>query len=72
MTVYAIDAQCAVTGNELAEYVKGRDDVPVFRFAVEIKTDELAELLLKVTSGSTWWGQPALLDGKPMVLLQDE
>jgi hypothetical protein len=71
LTVYAIDAQCAVTGDELADYVKERDDVPVFRFAAEIKPDELAELLLKGIKRFRLVGATRLLDGKPMIQLQD-
>ena len=44
-TVYAVDAQVAVTPDELTAHAKGRDDLPVFAFRSTIEPAAFLELL---------------------------
>lgn len=44
LTVYAVDASIASGADELAEYAKGHDKVPVFGFDATIEPAELLDL----------------------------
>jgi hypothetical protein len=71
LTVFAVDAQIAVTGQELATYARKNDRVPVFGFREPVQPSELAELLAQGIKRFSVVAATRLMKGKPMVLLED-
>lgn len=71
LTVYAVDAQIAVTGQELVEYARQNDRVPVFEFREPMQPSELAALLVQGMKRFDMVATTRSLEGKPMVLLRN-
>ena len=71
LTVYAVDAQIAAGGQGIADYAQQNDRVPVFEFSEMIAPSELAELLMKSIKRFEMVAATRLLEGKPMVRLDD-
>jgi hypothetical protein len=71
LTVYAVDAEVALTGDELRKYAHEHDGVPVFRFNVHIEPEELAGLLLPAIKRLQLVVATKAIEGKPMLLLED-
>jgi hypothetical protein len=69
--VFAVDAQIAVTGQELVEYTRQNDRVSVFEFREAMEPTELAGLLVQGMKRFSTVAATRLLEGKPMVLLED-
>ncbi len=71
LTVYAVDAQIAVTGNELFEYARQHDSVRVFEFRESMEPVGLADLILQGIKRFNMVAATRQIQGKPMALLQD-
>jgi len=71
LTVFAVDAQIAVTGQELVAYARENDRVPVFEFREPMQPSELAELLVQGMKRFSMVATTRLMEGKPMMLLED-
>ena len=62
LTVFAVDVQIAATGQEL---------VPVFEFREPMQPSELAELLVQGMKRFSMVATTRLMEGKPMMLLDN-
>lgn len=71
LTVFAVDGQIAVTGQELATYARENGRVPVFEFREPVQPSELAELLAQGIKRLCVVAATRLMEGRPMVLLED-
>jgi hypothetical protein len=71
LTVFAVDGQIAVTRQELATYARENGRVPVFEFREPVQPSELAELLAQGIKRLCVVAATRLMEGKPMVLLED-
>jgi len=71
LTVFAVDAQIAVMGQELVTYARENDRVPVFEFREPVQPSELAELLVQGMKRFSMVATTRLTEGKPMMLLEN-
>lgn len=71
LIVYAVDAQVAVTGQELINYVRQNDHVPVFEFRNKIELADFTKLMLEGVKRFSMVAATRQLERKPMVMLDN-
>lgn len=71
LAVYAVDASIAGGGDELAEYAKRHDTVPVFGFDATIEPAELLDLLASAVKRVSVVMATRSIGDTSMVLLDD-
>lgn len=71
LTVYAVDASIASGADQLAEYAKGHDNVPVFGFDTTIEPAELLDLFASAAKRVSVVMATRSIGETPMVSLDD-